>query len=108
MVETYQKIDPATGRGVLVIFANRVGTPYGPDRPMTAEAVTDSTVAHSVVTTAGVAVRFNTAGRAIVRAQFEETGSAIVFFGAAAVSTLTTTARGNLSQQRLAAAFKRR
>ena len=50
---------------------------------MTAEAVMDSTVAHNVVTTAGVAVRFNTAGRAIVRAQFEETGSAIVFFGAA-------------------------
>ena len=34
MVETYQKIDPATGCGALVIFANRVGTPYGPDRPM--------------------------------------------------------------------------
>jgi hypothetical protein len=35
------------------------------------------------VTTAGVAVRFDAAGRAVVRAQFEETGSAIVFFGAA-------------------------
>ena len=83
MVETYQKIDPTTGRGVLVIFANWVGKPYGADRPMTAEVVTDSAVARSVVTTAGAAVRFNTEGRAIVRAQFEETGSAIVLFGAA-------------------------
>jgi alpha-galactosidase len=83
MVETYQKIDPATGCGVLVIFANRVGTPYGPDRPMTAEVVTHATVARSVVTTAGVAVQFDAAGRAVVRAQFAETGSTIVFFGAA-------------------------
>ena len=83
IVETYQKIDTTTGRGVLVIFANGVGKPYGPDQPMTAEVVTDSAVARSVVTTAGVAVRFDTEGRVIVRAQFEETGSAIVFFGAA-------------------------
>jgi hypothetical protein len=67
MVQTYQKIDPATGRGVLVIFASGVGTPDGPDRPMTAEVVTDSTVARSVVPTARVAVRFNTEGRAVVR-----------------------------------------
>jgi hypothetical protein len=50
---------------------------------MTVEVVTHATVARSVVTTAGVAVEFNAAGRAIVRAQFEEAGSAIVLFGAA-------------------------
>ena len=71
-----------TGRGVLVVFANRVGSPFGPDRPMAADVLTEAVVDQSVVTTAGAAVRFDAAGRGVVRAEFAATGAEIVFFGA--------------------------
>lgn len=82
MVESYEKIDPRTGRGVLVIFANAVRQPFGPGRPMTTELVTQATAARDVVTGGDVDVTFDVAGRAIVRARFSETGAAIVVFGA--------------------------
>ncbi len=82
MVESYEKIDASTGRGVLVVFANRVGSPFGPDRPMTTQVVTEAVVDQNVVTTAGAAMRFDAEGRAVVDAQFAETGAVIVFFGA--------------------------
>jgi alpha-galactosidase len=82
MVESYEKIDPATGRGVLVIFANNVRAPFGPDRPMTIEVVTHATTAVDVVTSGDVDVSFDPIGRAVVRARFSETGAAIVAFGA--------------------------
>lgn len=82
MVESYEKIDPATGRGVLVIFANNVGKPFGPDQPMTTEVITQATPAQTVVAGGDVDVTFDGAGRAVVGARFSETGAAVVVFGA--------------------------
>jgi len=82
MGETYEKVDPATGRGVLVIFANNVRDPFGPDRPMTTEVITTATTVPDVVTSGDVDVSFDPAGRAVVRARFGETGAAVVVFGA--------------------------
>lgn len=82
MIEAYEKIDPSSGRGVLVIFANQVGSPFGPDQPMTSTIVTRSAVVKEIVTTPGVEISYDTAGRAIVTARFSETGAAIVVFGA--------------------------
>jgi alpha-galactosidase len=82
MVESYEKIDPASGRGVLVIFANAVREPFGPDRPMTSDIVTQARTVRDVVTTGDVTVTFDAAGRAIVRARFGATGAVIVAFGA--------------------------
>lgn len=82
MIEAYEKINPATGRGVLVIFANQVGPPYGPHQPMVTTIVTASTVVRANVTTPGVEVAFDAVGRAVVTTGFTETGAAIVVFGA--------------------------
>lgn len=81
MVESYQKIDPATGRGVVVIFANAIRDPFGPDRPMLAEVVTRATTVTDVVTRGEVDVNFDPTGRAIVRARFAKSGAAIIVFG---------------------------
>jgi alpha-galactosidase len=82
MVETYEKIDATTGRGVFVAFANQVRKPVGPDSPLVAEAVTHAVVDRCVVTTPNVEVRHEPSGRAVIRAEFAETGAAIVIFGA--------------------------
>jgi len=81
MVEIYEKIDPKTGRGAVVIFANAVRDPFGPDRPMIAEVVTRAITVAEVVTSGDVHVTFDPTGRAVVRARFAETGAVIVVFG---------------------------
>jgi len=82
MVESYEKIEPATGRGVLVIFANNVRDPFGPEHPMTTELVTQAVVSRDAVASGDVDVRYDSAGRAVVVARFGETGAAVIVFGA--------------------------
>lgn len=86
MVESYEKVDPATGRGVLVIFGNAVQAPFGPDAPMTTTVITHASVEKVVGTSGDVDVSFDGVGRAVIVARFGETGAAIVVFGAGKVS----------------------
>ena len=71
-VEIHEKIDPQTGRGAVVLFGNgRREVSY----------VTEATVDQDFWFTEGVDVRFDDAGRAIIRATFSETSAKIIFFG---------------------------
>jgi len=82
MVESYEKVDAGTGRGVLVVFANAVRAPFGHDQPMTTQVITQVPTMHDVVTSGDVHVTFDPAGHAVVSARFGETGAAVVVFGA--------------------------
>ncbi len=72
--EIYEKLDPASGRGAVVVFANAAGRyTYVTARPA------DRAVWH----TGGPArVRHDARGRAVIETEFTEPGARILFFGA--------------------------
>ncbi|MCL1910018.1 MAG: alpha-galactosidase, partial [Kiritimatiellaeota bacterium] len=69
--EIYEKINPANGRGVVVIFASARGN-Y--------KYVTRSKTATAYYKTDGIAVREGTENRAILEIAFKESGAQMVFF----------------------------
>ncbi len=71
-VEVHEKINPASGRGAVVVFGNG---------QRVVEYVTEAAVDRTYYATDGVTVRFDDAGRALVRAEFTGTGAQLAFFG---------------------------
>jgi alpha-galactosidase len=70
--EVHEKINAATGRGVVVLFASARGT-Y--------RYVTSQVTASAFVATEGVAVTRAADGRAVLEATFERPSARLVFFG---------------------------
>ncbi len=71
-VEVHEKVDPATGRGAVVVFGNG---------RRTVEYITETVVDRVYYATDGLTVDFDAAGRAVIRAEFTGTGAQLVFFG---------------------------
>jgi alpha-galactosidase len=71
--EVHEKIATGSGRGAIVLFSTAAGpfTYVSAGRPNQAFTATQ-----------GVSVKFDAAGRAVLRAAFDKPGAAIVFFGA--------------------------
>ena len=77
--EVYEKINPATGRGVVSIFASTSGTyTY-----VTAQTVAES---HWTSDAENLTVARDAAGRARLDVRFEGAGAKLVFFGVAALA----------------------
>jgi alpha-galactosidase len=70
--EIYEKINPQTGKGCVVIFANSGG-----DYTYISTNKTVKTMWH----TEGVSVKYNSNGQAIIKASFSEPSAKIIFFG---------------------------
>lgn len=70
--EIYEKIDPGTGKGEVVIFANSKGR---------FSYITKNRVVTDFWHSKGVTVEINAGGYAKIEAAFEEASAAIVFFG---------------------------
>jgi alpha-galactosidase len=73
--EVYEKVNPATGRGAVCIFASAHGT-Y--------TYVTEAPVDPRCHATEGAHVTFDPAGRAIITATFDQPSARIVYFGVTA------------------------
>ncbi len=71
-VEIHEKINPATGKGEVVIFGIGKGE---------INYITKSKVDKKVWHNEGVSVSFDGRGRALIKASFTETSSKIIFFG---------------------------
>jgi alpha-galactosidase len=71
--EIYEKINPKTGKGCVVIFANSGGT-Y--------EYITENTTTQKWSESEGVQVKKDKKGRAVIKVQFSEPSAKIIFFGA--------------------------
>jgi len=71
--EIYEKVNPKTGRGVVVAFASTAGA---------FDYVTRHPVSDDAVATTGVEVRHDARRRAVLRFDFDGTGARFVFFGA--------------------------
>jgi alpha-galactosidase len=70
--EIHEKINPATGKGVVVIFGNGYRK---------INYITKSKVNQAVWHNDGVSVSYDGKGRAIIKASFTETSAKIIFFG---------------------------
>jgi hypothetical protein len=70
--EIYEKIDPQTGKGCVVLFASAHGT-YS--------YITEHKVASQFWNTDGVEVKKDQNGRAVITATFKESSAKIIFFG---------------------------
>ena len=70
--EVYEKINPATGRGVVSVFSSSKGT-Y--------TFVTERTVDAAYWASAGASVTLDGSGRAVITATFESASARLVFFG---------------------------
>ena len=87
MIETYEKIDPESGKGLVVIFANITmkgawGKPLTMRQPLVAKLVTDSIPHKAVWHTRNATLRYDTPGHAILTATFDGSDAAIFYFGA--------------------------
>lgn len=83
MLESYERVHPESGHGVVAIFANGVGAPFGPGNPMVVEITTRERVRTPFTHNDSVrSVRLDAEGRAVITATFEQTGAATVVFGA--------------------------
>jgi len=83
--EIYEKIDPATGRGAVVVFASSFGKPFSTKLKGTYTYVTQAKVDPSFWHDGeGVAVRIDEAGHAVIETEFDEASARIVYFGASA------------------------
>ncbi|MBC8081523.1 MAG: hypothetical protein H7X86_14360, partial [Gorillibacterium sp.] len=79
--EIYEKINPETGCGVVVMFANSFGQPWSKPNEATFRYVTKHVVDRRVSTTEGGAVRIDHEGKADITAVFPDAGAVIFFFG---------------------------
>jgi len=70
--EVYEKINPTTGRGEVVVFSSHPGV-Y--------RYVTRNTADSAIWKTRGTSVAFDAEGRAVIDAQFIGAEAKIVFFG---------------------------
>jgi hypothetical protein len=70
--EIYEKINPETGKGVVVIFSNSKGK---------FSYITQNVVVEDFWHNKGVAVKLSDAGYAKIDAVFDEASAAIIFFG---------------------------
>ncbi len=70
--EIYEKIDPVSGKGCVVIFANAKGE-Y--------EYISTNKVAKENWQNEDVDIRLDKKGRAVIRARFNEPSAKIIFFG---------------------------
>lgn len=70
--EVYEKINPKTGKGCVVIFANAHGS-Y--------TYITEHVVAAQLYKTEGVEIEKDAAGRAVITTTFKEPSAKIIFFG---------------------------
>lgn len=71
-IEIHEKINPATGKGTVVIFANGKHE---------INYITKLKVIQKLWHNEGVSVTYDQKGRAIIKASFNETSSKIIFFG---------------------------
>jgi alpha-galactosidase len=71
--EIYEKIDEKTGKGCLVLFANSKGE-Y--------QYITSGKPVQKLWHTKGIAIKYDTEGRAVVTASFSESSAHIILFGA--------------------------
>ncbi|WP_309122252.1 alpha-galactosidase [Paenibacillus sp.] len=79
--EVYEKINEANGRGVAVLFANSFGKPFDQARPVKHTYITKHAADVNVWHPSNVSVTFDSAGRAVIEAEFHDVDAAIVFFG---------------------------
>ncbi|MBD2870982.1 alpha-galactosidase [Paenibacillus arenilitoris] len=79
--EIYEKINAASGRGAVVLFANSFGMPFDRPRPVRHTYVTARQADARVWHTDNAKVVFDGSGRAVIEARFERADAAIVFFG---------------------------
>ena len=70
--EVYEKLNPVNGRGVLVLFANAKGEYF---------YITSSAVDKKVIIPNGVAVSYDSNGKAVIKAICARQEVMIVFFG---------------------------
>ncbi|HZH95513.1 MAG TPA: hypothetical protein VEY06_06485, partial [Flavisolibacter sp.] len=70
--EIYEKINPKTGKGCVVLFASAHGT---------FTYITESKVATQTWTNEGVKLKKDAQGRAVITATFTEPSAKIIFFG---------------------------
>ena len=86
MIESYEKINGVTGKGLVVIFGNVTmqsawGKPLQMRQPLIADIITRNRPSQAVWHTTNVDVRFDDEGRAVLKAEFGGSDAAIVYFG---------------------------
>ncbi|ANE46434.1 hypothetical protein SY83_09285 [Paenibacillus swuensis] len=79
--EVYEKVNPVSGRGAVVLFANSFGQPFHKARNVQHTYITRNIVHEAVWCTPGVLVSIQEDGYAVIQAEFNEPGAAIIFFG---------------------------
>lgn len=81
--EIYEKIDPRTGRGAVVIFASSFGKPFSVKLKAQYAYTTSCKVNRSFWHDGeGINVRIDDAGHAVIETEFDEPSARIVYFGA--------------------------
>ncbi|WP_183558464.1 alpha-galactosidase [Mucilaginibacter sp. SP1R1] len=70
--EIYEKINKQTGKGVIVMFANKKGS-Y--------QYLSENLANNTIWKTEGVDVKFDALGRAIINARFDKPDAKMIFFG---------------------------
>lgn len=86
MIETYEKINPHSGKGLVSIFGNVTmqsawGRPLTMRQPLVAKIATLAKPSRSVWHTPNVKVRFDATGHASMTATFTGSDAALVYFG---------------------------
>ncbi|WNQ13963.1 alpha-galactosidase [Paenibacillus aurantius] len=79
--EVYEKIDPSTGKGVMVAFASSFGKPWGTPRPTQCQYISFEKVDRNAWVSEGGEVQFDSAGRAVLSCTFDKPTACIAFFG---------------------------
>ena len=82
VVEICEKVSSATGRGVIVVFANGDPPGSGSEERLRIRHVGAVPVDRTVVTTAGLEVGWDARGRPVLETSFDGPGAAMAFFGA--------------------------
>ena len=82
IIEAYEKIDPSTGRGLMVVFANqKMQGAYGAPMPLETRVISHTKASRASWSTANAKVDFDSYGHAVLDASFHDIGVAIAFFG---------------------------
>ncbi|MFC4776124.1 alpha-galactosidase [Paenibacillus sp. GCM10023252] len=80
--EIYEKLEPDTGRGIVVLFANSFGQPWSRMRETEFRYVTQCAVDRAYTVSGNASVRIDEEGKADITAIFHEPGAVILYFGA--------------------------